>query len=90
MANARAAKAPSPERARLALDIFTEHTERLQALAIAIEARLGHDCNDGKSPADGAPVTTWRLAQVLTELLGTKDIERYLRLALGLKMGSPR
>lgn len=72
----------------VALAIFQENRAQLHALAMVLEGRLGGDCNFGASPPDGAPLTEWRLSQLLLAKLDASDTENAIRLAMGVPVSN--
>ena len=61
---------------KLVLNIIRERDGKLIALAQSIERMLGESCNEGANPPDGAPLSEWRLAQVMKDLLVSSDTEQ--------------
>lgn len=57
--------------------------ERIYALASVIERELASMCNEGGDPPDGAPLTAWRLSELLEELSGDVNYRESMRIRIG-------
>ena len=74
-----------PEMAAFCFAMVREHLEQLHAVVMQLERNLGEACNDGKGELpDDAPLTAWRLTQVLDEKLGSRLVLDGLQSALKL------
>jgi hypothetical protein len=78
-----------PYQPTVALGIFEAHCAQLEALARVLERRLGEACNFGENPPDDAPLTEWRLAEVLLEKLDDAGLNASMCRALGLPTAWP-
>ena len=57
------------------LDLLEEHLEQLSALSFALEGRLADLCESGKKKGDFGPLTEWRLAQVMCDMLSSTKVQ---------------
>lgn len=78
-----ASKNVTPAMAQLAYGIVGDHLEQIAAMAIAIEQRLRDACEDADD-IDTAPLTTWRMSQVLLEMTTSTAVQSSVRAYLGL------
>lgn len=75
----------APEMAAFCHAMVRDHLEQLHAVVLQLESILGEACNDRKGELpDGAPLTAWRLTQVLEEQLGSNQVLDGLQSALKL------
>lgn len=74
---------PSADSVDTALAILDDHLAQLNALSIVLEERLADLCK--REPEGGGywPLTEWRMAQVMLDMLSSTDVRKNVAWHLG-------